>query len=302
MNLYAETILFGAQIATIFFLAGPVMVRAERQKSLSRNPGWVFLQPGFLEANGKVSLAPVLAVGILLEVMLGAAFSMASPAAMFAVHVPGCLLGILGLIHHYGKQEARLRDLIPKDALQRAPLVPRSLFRLLSPWVVIPLVALLAGSLCINGYGFFQTTIPVERMLGNFALIGIFSALVAFSFLNTIKRRPYRVSAETDGLARKFELQVIAATGYFFAAVVVFHSVGSIGPEPIFRHPPTLLHAWFEGTSFSWEHFFRDAPYRIVVYTTTLFLILLSVWVAVNRFHRKVLAVDFRSAPDPIEV
>lgn len=302
MNLYAETLLYGAQIASMFFLGGPVMVRAERQKSLSRNPGWVSSQSEFLRANRKVSLAPVLAAGILLEALLAVGASMASPAALFAVHIPGCLLAIIALILYYGKQEARLRELIPKDTVQRAPLVPRSLFRLLSPWAVIPLITLLAASLCINGYGYFQGIIPVERLLGNVALIGIFSALLVSGFLNTIKRRPYRVSAETDGLARRFELQLIAAVGYLLAGLAVYHAMGSIGPDPVFPHPPTLLHAWFEGTVFSWERFFLDPRYRIVDYTATLFLMMLSVWVAANRFHRKILAVDFGRPPSPMEV
>src|SRR5690606_34036998 len=58
MKMTAEILLYSLQFASAFFLAAPIMMRAERQNTLSRNPAWVASQPGFLETYGKASPAP----------------------------------------------------------------------------------------------------------------------------------------------------------------------------------------------------------------------------------------------------
>lgn len=298
MGFFPDVMIYGIQLAAVFALAGPVLARAERRKTLSRNPAWVRSQPELLRAFGEPSLAPIKAAGAVLAILLIAAAAAGSPLGLFVVHGPLFLLALAGLYLHYWLQEKRLRERIPKDNLQRAPLAPRSLERFLSKGALIPPTALLIAACAINGYGWVTGSLSPGRAFGNLVMLLIFTATIASGLVRTVRRQPYRISEETDTLGRQFDLRIILVVAYYFSAVSLFYALGSFGASPLVDLPPTSLHAWFEGTRFSWDHFLRDPQYRIVDYASSLFLAALCVWMARSRFLRTVSVVDFRTEMD----
>lgn len=302
MGFFPEVMIYGIQIAAVFALAGPVLARAERRKTLSRNPAWVRSQPELLGASGEPSLAPFKAAGAALAILLIAAAAAGSPMGLFLVHGPLFLLVLVGLYLHYWRLEKRLGERIPKDNLQRAPLAPRSLERFLSKGALIPPTALLVSACAINGYGWITGSLSPGRVFGNLVMLLILTALIASGLVHTVRRQPYRISEETDTLGRQFDLRIVLAAAYYFSAVSLFYALGSFGASPLVDLPPTTLHAWFEGTRFSWDHFLREPQYRIVDYATSLFVAFLSVWIAGSRFLRKVSVVDFRTEMDVSKV
>lgn len=293
MNLAAEGILYSIQIVVAFAFAGPKMAQAERQKTLSRNPAWVLSNPDFLNRHATVAVWPQWAAGSLSLALLGAALLKGDPVFLYAVHMPFFVLLLAGLIFYYGKAEAKVQSLIPKDTVQRAPLIPRSAFRFLSPWSVVPLIGLFLFALALNGAGYFRQSIAWERALGNICFLVPLAGGAWFGLNQTVKRQPYRTTSETDTLGRRFDLQIILTAAYFFALVGLYYTFGSLGRAPVLSMPPTLLHAYIEGQSFPWPRFFSDFRYRIVDYSATLYLIAALLWTGTSRFYRKVLAVQF---------
>jgi hypothetical protein len=302
MKLLAETVLYGMQIAAVFVLAGPVLVRVERQRTFSRNPAWVSTQMDFLNENQKVSMMPLTAGGIIMAICLALAAIIATPTALFVAHGPLFLFVLLGVLFYYRRIELRLRNIIPKDPLQRASLIPRSFFRYVSRGFTLTWVILALGILVINGYGVYAGAMLPKRALANVLFHVAVSTGILYGFKYTLKRQPYRISQATDDLARRFEFQMLLVAAYFITGIVLYYSVGSLGESPIFPLAPTVFHMWVEGAPFSYGHFFQDIQYRIVDYSATVLLIFLCAWTASHRFHKKVLAVDFRKAPNPPEV
>ena len=302
MKLYFETALYGLQVASAFILAGPVLVRAERQKTLSRNPDWVSTNPVFLRDNRLVSIMPLKAASILLSVLLLVAVAATSTVFLFAIHGPLFLLTIIGLGLYYNKKEAGVKAQIPKAIRQRASLVPRSLFRFLSARSLLPLIGIVVAIISINVWRLYSGSINSGRALGNITLICLFLCGCAFGIYNNVHRQSYRTSNDTDIVARKFELRLVMATAYFLTFVSLYHTLGSLRPVPMLPQPPTMIHAWFEKSPFSWYHFFNDLNYRAVDYSATIFLIMLFGWISQSRFYKKILIVDFRNPPNPMEV
>jgi len=298
MKMTAEILLYSLQFASAFFLAAPIMMRAERQNTLSRNPAWVASQPGFLETYGKASPAPAFALGAILLVLLAAAAYIASPLYVFIVHAPVFLAGSLGLMAYCAKVESGLRGRIPRDTVRHADLAPRKLSRFLPAWSFLPLGALAAGVLAVNAFG----NMASDRALGNSAFFFLMIGILVFALFKSLNRQSYRTSGETDAQGRAFELRITLAVTSFVAAISLYHALGSLGPRPLLPHPPTMLHAWLEGVPFSWSHYLHSMPYRVLDYSATVFLIAMSLWIANSRFHRKVLSVDFSKSPRPAEV
>lgn len=300
MNLYLEAFLYSLQIIITFIYAGPKLAQAERQRTLSRNPPWLLLNPEFLRAHRAVSVIPFRAAALLSMILVAIGVFMESQKVLFAAHQPVFLVLILGLVLYCTKTEAKVLVGIPKDAIQRAPLVPRSAFRLLPLGGMSPLVAIFLGALALNGMGYFQKTVQLDRVLGNITFLVMIAGISLYGISQTIKRQPYRTTLETDNQGRTFELHLVLVATYFLCLMGLYFTVGSLGSKPIFSMPPTLLHALIESQPFPWEHYFRDFQYRIVDYSTTVFLIFLLVWTTTNKFYRKVLAVQFdKSAPIP---
>lgn len=302
MHRLAEFILYGSQIATGLFWAGPVIARAERQRTLARNPGWIDAHVEFLAANRKPALAPLWTAGTCLIGLAALAAWSDVPAAPFAVHGPLFLLAGIALILYYRGAEIRLRRQIPQDSVRRAHLAPRTLSRFTSIWPLIILAAMLACALAVNACGLYLHTLRPDRFSGNVALLLLIAGGAGLGIRQTIKRRPYNTGSETDDLGRRFELRMVLAAAYFFAGVSLYHAAGSWGAYPLFPQPPTMLHAWLERSAFSWDHFLHDWQYRAVDYSATVFFILLAIGIATNRFYRKILAVDFRWSPRAAEI
>ena len=302
MKLLIESILYGLQIVSVFMVAGPVMARAERQRSLSRNPGWAAANREFLLSHRQPSVSPLTAIGLVLLALLAGAGILGSPMAAFAVHGPLFALAVAGLCAFYWKKERDLRKRIPGDTVQRADLSLRTLSRFLGPWSRVPLIALASTALAVNVGGVFMGTMQVGRCLGNLAFLAASAGLISYALSQSLKRPAYRTSGETDSQGRTFELRIVLAVGYLMAAVGLYHALGSLGSNPLLPMPPTLLHAKLEGTRFSWSHFLEAAPYRAIDYAATVFLIAMGAWIAGSPFYRKVLSVDFTKAPRPSEI
>ncbi|HLP42483.1 MAG TPA: hypothetical protein VK465_13325 [Fibrobacteria bacterium] len=300
MNIAAEGLLYGMQILVTFGFAGPKLAQAERQRSLSRNPRWVASHPEFLQSHRDVAAWPFRAAGLLSLTLLGAAMVTGDSAFMYAVHGPLFLVLVMGLILYCVKMETKVQAAIPKDSVQRAPLIPRSTFRYLSPWAVLPATGLFLVALALNTGGYLLGSLSPTRALGNSCFILLMAGGAWFGLVQTAKRQPYRTTLETDTLGRRFELQVVLIAAHYFALLGLYYTAGSFGSASVFPLPPTLLHAYIEGQSFPWENFFQEIPYRIVDYSATLLLISILLWTATSRFYRKVLAFRFEaSTPIP---
>lgn len=302
MKLLIEIILYGLQIVSVFLVAGPVMARAERQRSLSRNPGWAASDREFLQAHRQPPLLPLTAVGMVFLVLLAVAGIMASPMAAFAVHGPLFALAAGCLYAYYWKKETDLRKRIPGDSVQRADLSVRTLSRFLGPWSLIPLIALATAGLAVNVYGALTGAMIPGRSLGNLVFLCVSAGLIAFALSQSLRRPAYRTSGETDTQGRTLELRIVLAVGYLMAAVALYHALGSLGSDPLLPMPPTLMHAKLEGAHFSWSHFLHAVPYRAVDYAATVFLIAMGPLIAGSPFYRKVLTVDFGTAPRPSDI
>lgn len=302
MKLLMEIILYALQIVTVFLVAGPVLARAERQRSLSRNPGWAASDREFLRTHRQPPLMPLIAVGMVFLILLAAAGILSSPMAAFALHGPAFALAVAGLYAYYWKLESDLRKRIPGDTVQRAVLSVRTLSRFLSPWSLVPLLALGTAALAINAAGALAGAMTAGRSIGNLIFLCVTGGLIAFALSRSLKRPAYRTSGETDAQGRTLELRIVLAVGYLMAAVALYHALGSLGPDPLLPMPPTLMHAKLEGAQFSWSHFLHAAPYRAVDYAATVFLIALGFWIATSPFHRKVLSVDFGKSPRPVDI
>lgn len=293
MNLAVEGILYSTQIILTFAFAGPKMAQAERQRTLSRNPAWVFSNPEFLNAHRAVSIWPLWTAGSLSLALLGTALIKGDQVFLFAIHIPVFVLLTAGLLLYYGKAEARVKALIPKDTVQRAPLIPRSAFRFISPWSVLPLAGLFLSAMALNGFGYLRHSIEGERALGNICFLVLLAGGAWIGLNQTVKRQPYRTTLETDTMGRRFDLLIILSAAYFFALLGLYYTVGSLGSAPLFSSPPTLLHAYLEGQTFPWTLFLSEFRYRIVDYAATLYLVVALLWTGTSRFYKKVLAVQF---------
>ncbi len=300
MNINLEGLLYGLQILVTFGFAGPKMAQAERQRSLSRNPAWVLSNPEFLKSHRTVAVWPLRAAALLSLMLLGVALAMGDVKLLYAVHSPLFVLLMTGLIAYYVKAEAKVQALIPKDAVQRAPLIPRSAFRFLSPWSILPLIGFFLAALVLNGGGYFFGSLSPARVLGNISVLVLMAGGAWYGLIQTVKRQPYRTTLETDTLGRRFELRIVLIAAYYFALLGLYFTIGSLGSAPVFSLPPTLLHAFFEGQSFPWTNFFQDFHYRIVDYSGTALVVAVLLWTGTSRFYRKVLAFQFEtSAPLP---
>ncbi len=298
MNLYVEAVLYSSQMILTFMVAGPKMVQAERQRTLSRNPTWVFSNPEFIAANAKVTLTPLRAAGLISMVLLVIALLASSNWLLFAVHIPVFVLLLIALALYFGKIEEKVRIRIPKDSLQRAPLVPRSTFRFLSLWSILPLFGIFLAALSLNGFGYFSEALTQKRALGNIAFLVLVSGISLYGINHTIKRQPYRTRLETDNQGRRYELRLILVAAYFLISVGFYYTVGSFGQIPIFPSPPTMMHAYFENAAFPWKSFFEEFQYRVVDYSATIIMLILLIWIATNKFYKKVLAVQFEKSAE----
>ncbi len=299
MNLYIEAVLYSLQMILTFMVAGPKLVQAERQRTLSRNPAWVFSNPEFIATHRKAPLAPLRLACLISLLVLVLALSIGSNWLLFAVHIPVFVLLLIVLALYFGKIEEKVRIRIPKDSIQRAPLVPRSTFRFLSLWSLLPLFAILLTALSLNGFGYFSEALSQKRALGNISFLVLVSGISLFGIIHTIKRKPYRTRVETDNQGRKFELRLVLVAAYFLIFVGFYYTAGSFGQNPIFPSPPTMLHAYFENAAFPWKSFFEEFQYRVVDYSATLFILILLIWIATNKFYQKILAVQFEKSVEP---
>lgn len=299
MNLTLEGLLYCLQIMVTFGFAGPKIAQAERQRSLSRNPAWVLANPGFLRTHRVVAVWPLRAAGLLSLALLGAALAMGNSSFLYAVHGPVFVLLMVGLIAYYAKTEAKVQAQIPKDALQRAPLIPRTASRFLSSGLVIPLIGLFLAALIVNAGGFLSGSLSPERMYGNVTILIVMAGGTWYGLLYAVRRQPYRTTLETDTLGRRFELRIVLMAAYYFAILGLYYTIGSLGSAPVFSLPPTLVHAFFEGQSFPWPNFFRDAQYRIVDYSATVLVVAMLLGTVTSKFYRRVLAFQFE-APAPL--
>lgn len=299
---YFEAPLYALQIASFFLLAGPVMVKTERHRTLSSNPAWLAAQPGFIAHHRQVNLRPFGLATLALLTLLAVAATSSSRGWVFAVHTPLFFVTCCGLYLYYDHAEKRLRAAIPEDPIRKASLSPRTLRSFISGWTVWGLAAAAAAVLVLNAWGYATGNIQPARALGNGLLTSLIAVALGFLARYTLQRAPYRMSIETDSSGRSMELSLTLATAGFFALVCLYHSLGSWGPTPVFPYPPTQLHALLEKAPWSWSHYFERAEYRWIELGTALFIALLGPWLARSTFTRKLLATDPSKVSSAFEV
>lgn len=302
MMLYLETAVYALQIASFFYLAAPVLARSERLRTLARNPAWVRLEPGFLARHGRADLRISHVVGAALLALLAAAAITGSRPFLFAVH--GLLFGAacLGLFLLYGCWESRLRKTIPPDPLRRASLRPRSLLGIRPAWPLAVLGAAVAAILGLNLWGWLSGSMEASRALGNAAFLTMGTAVMLVVARYAVRRPAMRLSEETDLRSRSLELDLMIGTWAFLAAAGAYHTLGSLGADPLFAHPPTLIHAAIEGEAWSWPRFFERQEYRWVEIGASLAIALMGPMLAMSPFHRRILAADFGKARTSFEI
>jgi hypothetical protein len=302
MKFYLEAALYALQIASFFFLAAPVLLRAERQRTLARNPAWVKSEPGFLARHGRVDPRACHVLGAALLALLAAGAIAGSRPILFAAHAllfgAACL--VLLLVH--GRAESALRIAIPQDPVRRASLRPRTLPGLRPAWPLAVLGAAVAAILGINLWGWLSGSMEPSRALGNAAFIAMGTAVMLIVARYAVRRPALRFSEETDAHARSLELDLMLGTWAFLAAVGLYHTLGSLGPDPLFAHPPTLIHAAIEGEPWSWRMFFERQEYRWVEAGASMVIALLGPMLALSRFHRRVLAADIGKVRTAFEI
>jgi hypothetical protein len=302
MMLYLETAVYALQIASFFYLAAPVLARSERLRTLARNPAWVRSEPGFLARHGRADLRVSNAVGAALIALLMAAAITGSRPFLFAVH--GLLFGAacLGMFLLYGRWESRLRKMIPPDPLRRASLRPRTLPGLRPAWPLALLGAAVAAILGLNLWGWLSGSMDASRALGNTAFIAMGSSVMLIVARYAVQRPALRFSEETDLRSRSLELDLMIGVWAFLAAVGAYHTLGSLGAEPLFAHPPTLIHAAIEGESWSWARFFERQEYRWVEIGASLVIALMGPLLALSPFHRRILSADLGKVRTSFEI
>lgn len=300
--IHVEALVYALQITSFFLIAGPVMVKTERHRTLSSNPAWLASQPDFFTRHGAVNLRPFRLVTVALLTLLATAAATSSRAWVFAVHTPLFLLVCGGLYAYYDTTEKRLRTAIPEDPIRKASLSPRTLRSFISGWTVWGLVSAAAIILGLNAWGYATGRIDPSRALGNGMLLCLLAVALGFLVRYTLQRAPYRMSAETDSTGRSMELSLTLGTAAFFVVVCLYHSLGSWGETPLFPYPPTQLHALFEGAPWSWSHYFERSEYRWIELGTALFIALVGPWLARSSFTRKLLAADPSKVSSAFEV
>lgn len=233
-----ETCVYTLQIASFFFLAGPILIRSERQRTLARNPAWVAGHPEFLARHGKADVQASVAFGLIL--------------------LPGWALAALGLG--------------------------------------------MAASLGLNAWGWLSGSMAPARALGNAVFLGLFAAGMGLAIRYIVGRPSLRLSEGTDSAGRSLELSLALGTCCFLIAVSLYHTLGSLGPDPLFAFPPTLIHARIEGQAWSWSVFFARPEYRWVEIAASLVLAWVGPWLAISPFNRRLLTVDMRRVRSAAEV
>jgi hypothetical protein len=259
-------------------------------------------EPGFLARHDRVELRACHALGAGLLALLGAAAALGSRPFLFLVH--GLLFGGagLGLFLLHGRAESALRKTIPDDPVRRASLRPRTLLGLVPAWPLISLGAAIASIAGINLWGWFSGSMEASRAAGNVIFIAMLSAVLLAVGIYAVRRPAFRLSEETDVRGRSLELNLMLGTWAFVAAVCLYHTLGSLGADPLFAYPPTLIHAAVEGEPWRWSLFFERQEYRWVEIGASLGIALFGPMLAVSPFHRRILTADLRKMRTSFEI
>lgn len=292
-----EALIYALQIASFFLIAGPVMARTERRVTLAKNPSWLASERGFLEAHDKVGLLPFRVAAAAQLVLLGAAAVAGSRPWLFAVHTGVFLAVTLGFYSHYDRTERRLRAAIPDDPVRKASLTARRLSSFVPVWVLGVLALAAAAVLGLNAWAYTAHTIEPLRALGNVTVFSILAAGLGLMLRHSLGRAAHRLSPETDSSFRSLELSLTLAVAGFIVFVLFYVTLGSIGPSPLFLHPPTTLHALIEGKSWSWDVYFERAEYRWVELGTALFIAAIGPWLSRSSRLRSPSAAGFDRLP-----
>ena len=88
----------------------------------------------------------------------------------------------------------------------------------------------------------------------------------------------------------------------FLVLVSLYHTLGSLGPDPLFAYPPTLIHARIEGQAWAWSVFFARPEYRWVEFAASLVIAWVGPWLAISPFNRRLLNADMRRVRSAAEV
>lgn len=302
MMLYLEAALYALQIASFFHLAAPVLLRSERMRTLARNPAWVKTEPGFLARHGKVDLRACHVLGAILAALLAAGAVLGSRPFLFAVHALLFLAACLTLFLLHGLSESSLRKAIPQDPVRRASLRPRTLPGLRPAWPLAALGAAVAAILGINLWGWLSGSVDASRAAGNAVFTASGTAVMLITARYAVRRPALRFTEETDARARTLELDLMFGAWAFLVAVGLYHTLGSLGAEPLFARPPTLIHAALEGEPWSWSAFFERREYRRVEIGASMVIALLGPMLAMSPFHRRILVADLGKVRTSFEI
>lgn len=300
--IHFEAVIYALQIVSFFLIAGPAMLRIERRQTLARSPSWIASQPGFLAAHGEVDLRYLRLATLVLVSLLGAAAATSSRPWMFVVHTPLFLAVFLGFYVYYDRMEKRLRASIPEDPIRKATLSPRRLRAFLPAWALWGLAGAVLAIVSLNAWGQAVGHIEPSRALANGSVVSLLAVGLGLLLRRVLQRASYRMSQESDSSGRSMELSLVLGTAAFFAIVCLYHSLGSLGPSPLFAYPPTQLHSLIESTPWSWSVFFARAEYRWVELGTALFIALIGPWLARSPFTRRLMATDPRKIHSAFEV
>lgn len=297
-----EAFVYAVQIASFFLLAGPALLRAERQRTLARNPAWVAEHPEFHARYGRAEVRASHLFAIILLLLLGAAAAMGSRPLMFLVHAPVFLVLALGLIIPADRRERKLRAGIPEEAVRRASLRPRTVAGLLPPGMMAALGLLAAGSLAVNAWGWLSGSMLPARAAGNAAFFGLFAVGMGLVMRYIAGRPSFRFSESTEATGRSLEMSLTLGVSLLLAVVNLFHSLGSLGADPLFPYPPSMIHALIESQPWSWSLFLARPEYRWAEMAAALAIAWVGPWLAVSPFHRRLLTVDVRTVRSASEV